>query len=255
MQADLGFSPENLSWVFNAYVVAFGGLLLLGGRLSDLFGARRMFAHRLAGPAAPGPSSPVSPAASASSWPAGPLQGAGAALIAPAALTLLMMLFGARAERTDQGAGPLRRGRAGRRHRRCVPRRRHHRVPVLAVGLLPQHPDRRRSRWPATPALMPAGPAPARGSVDVLGALTVTAGLGAAVYGDRPRPRGRLGLGADLGGARRRGRCCSAAFVAIQARPPRAAGAAVHLPRPEPRPPPTSPSSCSARPGSRCGSS
>ena len=43
MQTDLGFSPENLSWVFNAYVVAFGGLLLLGGRLSDLFGARRVF--------------------------------------------------------------------------------------------------------------------------------------------------------------------------------------------------------------------
>ena len=43
MQADLGFTQENLSWVFNAYVVAFGGLLLLGGRLSDLFGARRIF--------------------------------------------------------------------------------------------------------------------------------------------------------------------------------------------------------------------
>ncbi|HYH31002.1 MAG TPA: MFS transporter, partial [Pseudonocardia sp.] len=43
MQADLGFSPEGLSWVFNAYVVAFGGLLLLGGRLADLFGARRLF--------------------------------------------------------------------------------------------------------------------------------------------------------------------------------------------------------------------
>src|SRR3954447_9128681 len=43
MQADLGFTPQGLSWVFNAYVVAFGGLLLLGGRLSDLFGARRIF--------------------------------------------------------------------------------------------------------------------------------------------------------------------------------------------------------------------
>ena len=32
MQQDLGFDPQNLSWVFNAYVVAFGGLLLLGGR-------------------------------------------------------------------------------------------------------------------------------------------------------------------------------------------------------------------------------
>ena len=43
MQHDLGFTPQGLSWVFNAYVVAFGGLLLLGGRLSDLFGARRIF--------------------------------------------------------------------------------------------------------------------------------------------------------------------------------------------------------------------
>uniref|UniRef100_UPI00058BE55B MFS transporter n=1 Tax=Kribbella catacumbae TaxID=460086 RepID=UPI00058BE55B len=43
IRADLGFSPQALSWVFNAYVVAFGGLLLLGGRLSDLFGARRIF--------------------------------------------------------------------------------------------------------------------------------------------------------------------------------------------------------------------
>jgi MFS family permease len=39
IQADVGFTPESLSWVFNAYVVAFGGLLLLGGRLSDLVGA------------------------------------------------------------------------------------------------------------------------------------------------------------------------------------------------------------------------
>src|SRR3954452_21216133 len=43
MRADLGFGPQSLSWVFNAYVVAFAGLLLLGGRLSDLLGARRIF--------------------------------------------------------------------------------------------------------------------------------------------------------------------------------------------------------------------
>src|SRR5688572_32447718 len=43
IQTDLGFTPENLSWVFNAYVVALGGLLLLGGRLSDLFGAMKLF--------------------------------------------------------------------------------------------------------------------------------------------------------------------------------------------------------------------
>src|ERR671927_1801270 len=93
IQADLGFSPENLSWVFNAYVVAFGGLLLLSGRLSDLFGAKRLFsvgwAVLAAGSLAAGlaGSTGVEIAARA-------VQGAGAALIAPSALTLLMMLFG-----------------------------------------------------------------------------------------------------------------------------------------------------------------
>ena len=43
MQESLGFSPSNLSWVFNAYVIALGGLLLLGGKLSDVLGARRVF--------------------------------------------------------------------------------------------------------------------------------------------------------------------------------------------------------------------
>ena len=41
IQRALGFSQADLSWVFNAYVVAFGGLLLLGGKLSDVFGPRR----------------------------------------------------------------------------------------------------------------------------------------------------------------------------------------------------------------------
>ena len=93
IQADLGFTPENLSWVFNAYVIAFGGLLLLGGRLSDLLGAKRMFSLGwlvlAAGSLAAGlaDSTGVEIAARA-------VQGAGAALIAPSALTLLMMLFG-----------------------------------------------------------------------------------------------------------------------------------------------------------------
>lgn len=43
IQTDLGFTPSGLSWIFNAYVIAFGGLLLLGGKLGDVFGARRMF--------------------------------------------------------------------------------------------------------------------------------------------------------------------------------------------------------------------
>ncbi len=43
IQADLGFTPAGLSWVFTAYLVAFGGLLLLSGRLGDLLGRRRVF--------------------------------------------------------------------------------------------------------------------------------------------------------------------------------------------------------------------
>ena len=93
MQSDLGFSQQSLSWVFNAYVIAFGGLLLLGGRLSDLLGARRVFTAGWA----------ILAVASLVAGLAGQVwvellgraaQGVGAALIAPSALTLLMMLFG-----------------------------------------------------------------------------------------------------------------------------------------------------------------
>ena len=40
---DLGFSQESLAWIVNAYLLTFGGFLLLGGRLGDLFGHRRLF--------------------------------------------------------------------------------------------------------------------------------------------------------------------------------------------------------------------
>src|SRR6266480_487487 len=43
IQADLGFSGTSLAWVVNAYLLTFGGFLLLGGRLGDLFGHRRLF--------------------------------------------------------------------------------------------------------------------------------------------------------------------------------------------------------------------
>ena len=85
IQTDLGFTAEGLSWIFNAYVIAFGGLLLLGGRLSDLFGARRLFtagwAILAAGSLAAGlaQSTGVEIAARA-------VQGVGAALIAPSRL-------------------------------------------------------------------------------------------------------------------------------------------------------------------------
>jgi MFS family permease len=92
MQTDLGFAPQDLSWVFNAYVVAFGGLLLLGGRLADLLGARKVFIAGwvvlLAGSVVAGAAGDAGVELAGRA-----VQGAGAALIAPSALTLLMVLF------------------------------------------------------------------------------------------------------------------------------------------------------------------
>ena len=43
IRADLGFTQDSLAWVVNAYLLTFGGFLLLGGRLGDLYGHRRLF--------------------------------------------------------------------------------------------------------------------------------------------------------------------------------------------------------------------
>ena len=48
IKADLDFSQANLQWVISAYAILFGGVLLLGGRLADLLGRRRLFIARLA---------------------------------------------------------------------------------------------------------------------------------------------------------------------------------------------------------------
>ena len=143
IRADLGFSPEDLSWVFNAYVIAFGGLLLLGGRLSDLFGAKRLFAVGwavlAAGSLAAGlaDSTGVEIAARA-------VQGAGSALIVAVSADAADDALRLQPEGAHEGVRHLRRRRARRRHRRRVPRRRHHRMGVMAVGLLHQHPGRAR---------------------------------------------------------------------------------------------------------------
>lgn len=93
MQIDLGFSASGLSWIFNAYVIAFGGLLLLGGRLGDLLGARRVFTVGFI--MLTGASLLAGLAQNQEMLLAGrALQGVGAALIAPSALTIVMRLFG-----------------------------------------------------------------------------------------------------------------------------------------------------------------
>jgi EmrB/QacA subfamily drug resistance transporter len=98
IQVDLGFSQENLQWVISAYALVFGGLLLLGGRAADLLGRRRIFlagvvvftvASLLAGLAWSEPSLITARA----------LQGLGAAIISPAALSILSTTFAEGRER------------------------------------------------------------------------------------------------------------------------------------------------------------
>src|SRR5690242_19545388 len=92
IQTDLGFSQSSLQWVISAYAIFFGGTLLLGGRLADLLGRRRLF---MAGLAVFTASSLLCGLA----WSEGSLiafraiQGLGGAMLAPAALSLLMTTF------------------------------------------------------------------------------------------------------------------------------------------------------------------
>jgi EmrB/QacA subfamily drug resistance transporter len=89
---DLGYTQGGLQWIFNAYVILFGGILLLGGRLSDLLGARKIFMWGFAILSAA--SLVAGSAWSPESLNTGrALQGLGSALIAPAAMTLLMTTF------------------------------------------------------------------------------------------------------------------------------------------------------------------
>ncbi|GAA1236360.1 MFS transporter [Kitasatospora nipponensis] len=91
-QADLGFSDTTRQWVITAYALAFGGLLLFGGRISDLWGRRRTFITGLVGFAL---ASAVGGAAASTSMLIGAraLQGLFGALLAPAALSLLTVMF------------------------------------------------------------------------------------------------------------------------------------------------------------------
>src|SRR5205807_164952 len=88
IQRDLGFSPGGLQWVVTAYSIAFGGLLMLGGRAGDVLGRRRLFLTGLA-------AFSIASLAGGMSRSAGMLvaaraaQGVGAAVVAPTALALL----------------------------------------------------------------------------------------------------------------------------------------------------------------------
>ncbi|HEY1179668.1 MAG TPA: MFS transporter [Phytomonospora sp.] len=179
MQRELGFSPSSLQWVFNAYAVVFGGLLLLGGRLSDLWGARRVFAAGWIALTAGSVVAAVATGPTAEIIGRG-VQGVGAALIAPAAMTLLMVLFAGQPTELPKamawyGAAAPAGGTAG----------------VFLGGVITEWLS-----WPwvfiiyipigvltllVTPKVLPKVPG-RRTGMDIAGALAVTAGLALAVY-------------------------------------------------------------------------
>jgi EmrB/QacA subfamily drug resistance transporter len=179
IRADLGFTQESLAWVVNAYLLTFGGFLLLGGRLGDLFGQRRLFllgislftvASLACGISTSQEMLVVSRA----------VQGLGGAIVSAVALSLIMTLFTEPAERAKAmgvfGFVLSGGGTAG----------------VLLGGVLTDVLD---WHWiflvnlpvgvavfALTLSLLPGAPGHATGRVDFAGAFTVTASLMLAVY-------------------------------------------------------------------------
>lgn len=176
--AQLGMDTATLTWVITAYVLAFGGLLLLGGRLADRYGHRRVFLIGTAGFVAASALAGLS-FTSEMLLTARALQGVSAALLAPAALALLTHLFPDAGDRTKalgvwggvagigSAAGVLLGGvltaTLGWQSVFFV------NVPIGVIVLI------------AIPVLITPDAAGARGRLDVPGAVTITGALVAAV--------------------------------------------------------------------------
>ena len=180
-QEDLGISAGNRQWVITAYALAFGGLLLFGGRVSDLWGRQRTFVVGLVGFAL---ASALGGAAQNElmMFGARALQGVFGALLAPAALSLLTVMFTDTKERAKAfgvfgaiaGAGAA--------------------VGLLLGGVLTEYLDWRWTFYVNVPfaavavigaVLVIREPAEARNrsTLDVPGVLLATLGLAALVYG------------------------------------------------------------------------
>jgi EmrB/QacA subfamily drug resistance transporter len=176
----LNFSQENLAWVVNAYILTFGGFLLLGGRMADLLGRRRVFMSGLALVA-------VASLAAGFAATEGQLiaaraaQGLGAAIISPSALSIVTTLFTDGAERNKAlgvwGAVAGSGGAAG----------------VLLGGILTDGLGWEWVLWvnvpvaivvaALTPRLIPESRSESQTRhFDAAGAVTVTAGLSVLVY-------------------------------------------------------------------------
>ena len=143
-QRALHISTVNREWMLTAYTLSFAGLLLLGGRIADYFGRKRMFVVSLIGFAAASALGGLAQNA-AMLFSARALQGAFAAIMAPAALSLLTVAFTEPKERAPR----LRRLRRHRRRRGCHrphPRWLPHRIRLVALDAADQRADRRHRR-------------------------------------------------------------------------------------------------------------
>ena len=177
---DLGFSQASLAWVVNAYLLTFGGFLLLGGRLGDLFGHRRLF---LIGIALFTLASLACGLARSQEFLVGAraVQGLGGAIVSAVALSLIMTLFTEPRERT-KAMGVIGFVAAGGGS-----------IGVLLGGILT---DTLNWHWiflvnlpvgilvfVASLRLLPrSGARAAGGRLDIAGAITVTTALMLAVY-------------------------------------------------------------------------
>jgi EmrB/QacA subfamily drug resistance transporter len=176
---DLNFSQENLSWVVNAYTLTFGGFLLLGGRMADLIGRRRLF---LSGLILFGIASLAGGLATTDAQliAARAVQGLGAAMLSPAALSLVTVIFSEGAERNKAfgvwGAVAGSGGAAG----------------VLLGGVLTEYLGWEWVLFVNAPIgigaallatrLLPESRLTGARHFDVVGGITVTAGLTLLVY-------------------------------------------------------------------------
>ena len=213
IQRDLHFSQSTIQWVFNAYLIAYGGLLLLGGRTADLVGRRRMFM------AGAGVMSIASLFAGLSTTQgeliaARAIQGTGAALITPAALSIILRLFTETPERNKAlgiwgalaGLGAA--------------------TGVLLGGVITSGPG---WQWiffinvpvaagvaAFSPRLLPESRTASDG-FDVAGGVTITVGIVVAVYAIVKAPDNGWGSATTLG-LLAVGIALVAAFVAIELR-------------------------------------
>jgi EmrB/QacA subfamily drug resistance transporter len=214
IQSDLGIAVKDLQWVITSYTLAFGGLLLLGGRAADLFGRRRIFLGGLAIFTAASLGAALA-ASTTALLAARVAQGVGAALLSPAALSLITTIFPDGRERQRALAAWAAVAASGGA------------FGVLAGGAITETLDWRAifvvnvpvgvAAGLAAPRVLPAAAPETRGRIDLAGALLAVASLVALIYALVEAPSAGWGSAQTLGLLAAAGAGLGA-FVALEAR-------------------------------------